>query len=147
MKKISVPILVFIAFIPAVLADFISPPWYHYSSLLFGLLLMAVNYIINFIIILIQSKIWLDIRYKLIAIGLLIITPVMFVVEYLLTSLVFDSYGWQVGLLSFPVIFLSYFLISEYLWKLENKRSLLTALIMSIVTNPGIFIFISYQIF
>jgi hypothetical protein len=148
MKRL-IPFVMLLVMIPAVLADLLPPP----PSVVLGgaLLLLVSNYIINMIIILVQSKIWLMLEFKKIATGLAIITPIMFVVEYLLTStfrgILFDYYGFKIGLISFVVIYFSYFLLSTYFWKLDPKKSIITSLVMGLLTNPGVYIFFYYLFF
>ena len=131
MKKL---ILLFLAFalVPQVFADIIAPSYQQTFGTLF--LIFLANYGINFILIFIQSKIWLDIEIKRIFIGLLIITPILMIIEGLISG--GGSLGLSLFVKSLILIFLAYVIIGKFYWKLENTKIILTSIIMGVITNP-----------
>src|SRR3989338_2515131 len=91
-QKLTLLSILFLLLIPSALAD-IRPPSPGETAVVW-LVLLIFNYIINFILICIQSKIWLHLGFKKIAAGLAIITPIMFVVEGL--------FMWLIQMLRYP---------------------------------------------
>jgi len=134
MKKIIILMVLSIFLIPSVLADLITPPLLFLG---FGASIL-MNYMINFFLIFIQSKIWLKLKFKKIALGLLIVTPIIFFLE---TYPLFSIYNYKdvsYFLFNFVIIAPLYFLLSKIFWKLDIKHSIVTSIIMGIITNPAI---------
>ena len=132
MKKFILVLLSVFALIPRVLADVIAPTYQQTFGTLF--LIFLANYIINFILIFIQSKIWLDVKIKSILIGLLIITPILMITEGLISG--GGDLGLSLFIKSLIIIFIAYLIIGKFYWKLENIKIVLTSIIMCIITNP-----------
>ncbi|MEE9525274.1 MAG: hypothetical protein V3V78_01555 [Candidatus Woesearchaeota archaeon] len=142
MKTINLSLIFLILLSPIVFADVIAPPFSMRLTVygMIGFLAILVNYGVNFIICWPLSNLITKIKAKPIAKGLLIITPIMFVLEILIVSLIqpwtFGGYL-TFGLVSFPVIFLCYFIVGKKMWKIESKHAVLIGILMGIITNPA----------
>ncbi len=138
---------------PVINADLYVPT---YITAAFFLIALVINYIINFILVFIQSKIWLKIKLNKIFIGLIGITILVFIVEYSMTVIPDFLYSQgefpgenilnqsaipSFALITFILIAVVYFLVSKYYWKLTDKKSLITSVVMGILTNPAILFF------
>lgn len=145
-------IILFLLSIPSVLADIIAPSPGQYA--LFYLVIFIINYVVNVVLIGIQSKIWLHLGFKKIAVGLAIITPIMFVVEGIIVWVFDSSYfrvlsvlyirntillGLLAAILNFLLIFACYLFLAKHFWNCEKKQAITTAIIMGILTNPGFY--------
>ena len=152
MKSKLAIVVLFLLLIPSVFADILPPPPGEYA--LFYVIILIFNYIINFILISIQSGIWLHLGFKKIATGLAIITPIMFVVEGLFLWLIravpypYNAPFYSsilvifiLAVVNFGLIFANYFFLAKYFWHLERKQTLTTAIVMGILTNPGLYYF------
>lgn len=148
-SKLTLLILFFLLLMPSVLADIRAPS--PGETAVVWLVLLIFNYIVNFILIGIQSKIWLHLGFKKIAIGLAIITPIMFVVEgFVLWLIQIGPYSrlyesllvlFLFALVNFGLIFANYFFLAKHFWHLKRKQTLTTAIIMAILTNPALYYF------
>jgi hypothetical protein len=152
--KIATLVTLFLLLIPSVFADIIAIAPSPGEYAVFYLILLIINYVINFILIGIQSKIWLHLGFKKIALGLAIITPIMFVVEGLVLWLIqlgpysrlYESLVVLLlfSLVNFGIIFANYFLLAKHFWNLDKKQSVRTAIIMGIITNPALYYFFMF---
>ncbi len=127
-------IILAIILMPLVSADLIATPGSEIGLTI--VLIFLGNYCINFLLVYIQSKIWLDIKLRKIVIGLIIITPIiMFIEVFILES--FFMHITKLFLYSLLVIVVFYFLIGKFYWKADYGKTLVTSLAMGILTNPA----------
>ncbi len=151
MQKFFIYLTLLLTLIPSVFADIIALPSPGQYTMA-GLILLIFNYIVNVILIAIQSKIWLHLGAKKIFAGLAIITPIMFVVEgFVLWLIQLGPYYRAIyenilvlllfAVINFVLIFANYFFLAKHFWQLNQKQALRTAIIMGIITNPALYYF------
>jgi hypothetical protein len=144
MKTINLSLIFLFFLIPSVSADIMAAPIgaYFIMGFVIVLAIVALNYGINFVISLPLAKALAKTKTKDIAKGLLIITPIMFALESLFITLM-DIWKIRqiiaIGMFSFILIFLCYFIIGEKIWDMNGKKAAFIAVIMSITTNPAYF--------
>ena len=102
--------------LPSVSADLIASSGGSRIGLSIILIFLG-NYCINFLLILIQSKIWLNLKLAKIAIGLIITTPIIMIIEVFVLESLFSNIT-KLFLYSLFIIVIFYFLIGKLYWKI-----------------------------
>ena len=129
-------------------ADIITPPTeYFWSPFTVGIFI--VNFLLNFIIFGIGYLIFIDrnvykINKKIFLIAIFLITIFGFIADSI--TLLFDNIGLLViAFITAGILILIFnYLICRYFLKIIKKKSIILGIWMSILTNPFLYIIITY---
>jgi len=101
---------------------------------------LLINYVINFAISFPLSSMIANVRAGKIAKGLLIITPIMLIFEFMFIGILEPRMLEEIfatWLFSFVLIFSCYFTIGKNMWEMNALKASIVGVIMAIITNPA----------